>query len=131
MTWKITYDSVQHEFTNDTSRSINRNLWNHLTIDANMQTEFKIVKHLSQSNMIDTQKLWDDWMSFLPVRMQKEQINELVLAIINSEQHPERAISILNDRFLQMDMLYKNSRTGLYGAIFLPFIAKVKFFRLI
>ena len=110
--WKITHDFVKHKFLNETSRRINRNLCNQLTVDANAQTEFKLVKQHSASNMIFTHYLWDYWMRMIPARMQSKQINELVTAILAADMQPKRAVSILNYHFQQMNILFCLSRVG-------------------
>ena len=126
--WRITYDSVRHKFTNQTSRRMNRNLWNHLTIEANMQTEFELVKEISDSNMINTQYLWDYWMQIIPTHSQSEQINELVSVIMNADMQPNRAVTLLNCEFVMMGTLFFASRFYIYGILFLLLKRKVKFF---
>ena len=113
MTWKITHDSAKHHFKNETSRRINRNLWNHLTIDAKLQTDFKFVKRTSKSDMIWTRYLWDYWIRSIPIRLQSEQINELVSSIMNFEMGPKNAVKQLNRVFFILNTYSLLSRVFL------------------
>jgi len=109
---KITQDFVKHKFKNETSRRINRNLCNQLTIDANAQMEFKLVKQHSDSNMIYTQMMWDYLMRMIPARMQSKEINELIKAILAADTQPESAVLTLNDYFRHIDIVFFQSRVG-------------------
>ena len=110
LTWNITNDSRQHNFKNETSRRINRNLWNNLTIDADMQTDFKIVKTQSKSDIIWTRSVWDHWISSIPERPQIGQFNDLVSAIMRANMPPKKAVRRLNHYFSMINNYFSLSR---------------------
>ena len=115
--WKITSDSIKQKFKNETTRRINRNLWNNLTIDVNMQMDFKIVKHSYESDIAYTCYDWDYWISCIPARAQLEQINELVSAVLNSTLGPQEAVKRLNRHFQTMSWFSLFSRASLFVSI--------------
>ena len=112
--WKITRDSVRHKFSNETSRRINCNLWNHLTIDANKQTDFELVTEKHQSDLVSTRYLWNHWITSIPARAQSEQINELVSVIMNTCMTPQRAVKYLNDHFITLNSYFGYLRVSLF-----------------
>ena len=117
-TWHISGDARRHIFQNDTSRRINRNLWNRLTIDANRFTELKINERKYRnfipiaSDMIRTLYLWDHWMSSLPTRAKSQKLNELVSAIMTTKMGPKKAVYRLNYSFFMINLYFILSRAS-------------------
>ena len=93
-----------------TSGRINRNLWNHVTIDANMQTELKFVENISESDMIRTRSSWNSWICSIRAREQSEEMNTLVSAIMNSNSEPKQIVERLNHHFFTMNIFMIFSR---------------------
>ena len=125
--WKITSDSIKRKFKNETTRRINRNLWNNLTIDANMQMDFKIVKHSYESDIAYTCYVWDYWISCIPARAQLEQINEIVSAVLNSTLGPKKTVKRLNRHFQTMSWFSMFSRASLFVSIHAVKFTKTSF----
>ena len=93
-----------------TSGRINRNLWNHVTIDANMQTELKFVENISESDMIRTRSSWNSWICSIRAREQSEEMNTLVSAIMDSNSEPKQIVERLNHHFFTMNIFMMFSR---------------------
>ena len=65
--WKLRKSEIKNlKKENETTGRLNRNLLNHLTINAENQTEIKIVGKLKQSNFIKTRYLWNHWITSIP-----------------------------------------------------------------
>ena len=65
--WKLRKSEIKNlKKENETTGRLNRNLLNHLTINAENQTEIKIVGKLKQSNFIKTYYLWNHWITSIP-----------------------------------------------------------------
>ena len=121
--WKLVHDVRKHKFQNETSRRINRNLWNRLTIDAEIETDFEFVEKMNESDMICSRYLWDYWISSIPVRNVSQQINKLTEVIINAENGPNIAVHQLNWQFWHINFLFMLTRLSI-----LVYIYAVKMF---
>ena len=65
--WKLRKSEIKNlKKENETTGRLNRNLLNHLTINAENQTEIKIVGKLKESNLIKTRYLWNHWITSIP-----------------------------------------------------------------
>ena len=51
---------------NETTVRLNRNLWNHLTISAEEQTEINVTRRFKRTDLIETFDLWNKWIISLP-----------------------------------------------------------------
>ena len=113
--WKIPDDvkSSKLKDLNETSRRINRSLWNHLTIDAIKHTEFDFVKKKKHSNLVCTQYLWNHWILSIPKKYQTEQINDLAYNIANAPEGPEAAVQRLNKDFSLVNNFFTFTRMAI------------------
>ena len=69
LVWKLRKSEIENfKKENETTRRLNRNLWNHLTINAQKQTEITITRDLAQSNFVKTRYLWNHWITSIPGR---------------------------------------------------------------
>ena len=67
LNWKLRRSEIKNlKKENETTGRLNRSLLNHLTINAEKQTEIKIVGKLKQSNFIKTRYLWNHWITSIP-----------------------------------------------------------------
>ena len=98
---------------NETSRRINRSLWNHLTIDAEMETEFKFVKKMKNSDVVLTRYLWNHWIGSIPKQDKMDQINELVYTILNVPQGAKNAVKRLNNDFWLINGFFTFTRLAI------------------
>ena len=65
--WKLRKSEIKNlKRENETTGRLNRNLLNNLTINAEKQTDIKIVGRLKQSNFIKTRYLWNHWITSIP-----------------------------------------------------------------
>ena len=65
MQWNLTESEIKNiEKENETTRRLNRTLWNHLTINASEQIDF--VKNSKKSNFVRTRYLWNHWICSIP-----------------------------------------------------------------
>lgn len=116
--WKLKSDVREHKFENETSRRLNRNLWNRLTIDAEMQTEFKFVEKMSESDMIWPRYLWDTWMNSIPERAKSQKINKLASALMDPDIEPATAVKKLNWQFWNINFLFFFTRLSMLTYIY-------------
>ena len=69
LVWKLRKSEIENlKKENETTGRLNRNLWNHLTINAQKQTEITITRDLAQSNFVKTRYLWNHWITSIPGR---------------------------------------------------------------
>ena len=67
MQWNLTESQIKNiEKENETTRRLNRTLWNHLTINADEQIDFQFVKNSKLSNFVTTLYLWNHWICSIP-----------------------------------------------------------------
>ena len=116
--WKLPCDVVKHNFENETSKRLNRNLWNRLTIDAKMQTEFKFVKSIKESDMISTLFLWNHWINSIPQREKLRQINGLSSVIMDLDIEPRTAVKHLNWQFWNINFFFVFTRLSMLTFIY-------------
>ena len=116
--WTLTRDVTKHNFENETSRRLNRNLWNRLTIDANMKTEFQFVKSIKESDMISTRFLWNHWINSIPQREKLRQINGLTSVIMNLDIEPRSAVKQLNWHFWSINLFFVFTRLSILTFIY-------------
>ena len=124
MIWKLPNDVKSNRLKNlnETSRRINRNLWNHLTINADKQTEFSFVKNTNDSYLISTQYLWNHWVSSIPRQDKMDQINELVNTILTVPKGPKNAVKRLNNDFWLINGFFTFTRLAI---VFFVYSVKV------
>ena len=68
LVWKLRKSEIKNiKNENETTGRLNRNLLNHLTINAEKQTEITVVGGLEQSYFLKTRYLWNHWITSIPV----------------------------------------------------------------
>ena len=66
MQWNLTESEIKNiEKENETTRRLNRTLWNHLTINAGEPIDF-VKKSKLKSNFVRTRYLWNHWICSIP-----------------------------------------------------------------
>ena len=106
---------------------------NHLTINAENQTEFKIVGKLKQSNFIKTRYLWNHWITSIPgmglfviqlwlqpiftnsikEQEKRHQMYEIVYTIMNQAHGPKKAVKRLNMDFWLINIFFALTRIAI------------------
>ena len=67
MRWNLRKTEIKNlKKENETTRRLNRILWNHLTVNADEQVDFQFVNVPKRSNFIATRYLWNHWVSSIP-----------------------------------------------------------------
>ena len=67
MLWYLTKSEIKNiRKENESTHRLNRTLWNHLTIDADKQIDFQLVKISKSSNFVETRYLWNHWICSIP-----------------------------------------------------------------
>ena len=78
-----------------------------------MQTEFKFVNKLNDSDLISTRYLWNHWISSIPKQDKMDQINQLVDTILTVPKGPRNAVKRLNNDFWLINGFFTFTRLAI------------------
>ena len=78
-----------------------------------METEFKFVKKINDSDIVLTRYLWNHWISSIPKQDKMDQINELVYTILNVSEGAKTAVKRLNNDFWLINGFFTFTRLAI------------------